>query len=103
MKSFRICIFQVEIRGDLVIPSVALSDEGTYSCRGTNEVGSRQMDVKLKVRQPPRFQRTPKNQTIRVGQEAIFDCEMLGNVAKFLLIIKIYQYKIPMKYLFKIF
>ena len=80
MKIRCLKIDQVEVRGDLLIPNVALTDEGTYSCRGDNSVGSRQMDVQLRVRQPPRFEQKPKNQTIRVGQEAVFDCKMLGIV-----------------------
>lgn len=69
---------KVEVQGNLRIPNVQLNDQGTYRCRGENTVGSIQMDVRLKVRQPPRFAVTPKNQTIRVGQEAKFECQMLG-------------------------
>ena len=66
------------IDGSLKIPNVQLNDRGTYRCRGENSVGSTQMDVKLKVRQPPRFSIAPQNLTIQAGQEATFNCQMRG-------------------------
>jgi hypothetical protein len=64
--------------GKLQITNVQLINEGVYRCRGENSVGSIQMDVRLKVRQPPTFSISPNNVTIRVGQEARFECQIDG-------------------------
>jgi hypothetical protein len=64
--------------GVLIISSVALSDEGVYTCTASNLVGVAVGNISLVVHERPRIDASPSNQIIHVNQSVDFYCNATG-------------------------
>ncbi|KAJ8038329.1 Down syndrome cell adhesion molecule-like [Holothuria leucospilota] len=65
--------FQKTMAG-LYISGVGLSDNGHYSCKAHNKVGSVEANGTLTVETPPVFTQGPTNQTVSEGAVVYFQC-----------------------------
>ncbi len=66
--------------GDLHINDVQRLDAGTYQCEVRNHAGRRESAAAtLTVHQKPRFEITPSNQQVKVGEDVEFVCRVNGD------------------------
>lgn len=66
--------------GNLRINEVQKQDAGTYQCEVRNLAGRRESIAStLTVHQKPRFEITPINQQVKVGEDAVFACVVNGD------------------------
>ncbi|KAK3606619.1 hypothetical protein CHS0354_011746 [Potamilus streckersoni] len=60
----------------LIISKLQVKDEGVYTCRATNELGTNDGFVEVKVKGPPQWRKEPlKSIRIPVGATAKFQCD----------------------------
>nr|CDS33135.1 roundabout 2 [Hymenolepis microstoma] len=68
------------IDGDLHISEVQRKDAGTYQCEVRNHAGRRESEAAtLTIHQKPRFEITPSNQLVKVGEDVEFVCRVNGD------------------------
>lgn len=65
--------------GNLLLRSTMIQDVGKYTCVATNKFGSSSSTVILTVNAPLSAHVEPAEQTIDVGEEAVFNCTVYGN------------------------
>lgn len=69
-----------QVDGDLHISEVQRRDAGTYQCEVRNRAGRRESEAAtLTVHQKPRFEITPSNQQVKVGEDVEFVCRVNGD------------------------
>ncbi|XP_026768070.3 hemicentin-1 isoform X3 [Pangasianodon hypophthalmus] len=64
--------------GSVRIESTQLTDAGRYYCSVSNEAGSDQRSMELRVYVGPSISPGPLNVTVTMGQRAVLGCESLG-------------------------
>lgn len=68
------------VDGDLHISEVQRRDAGTYHCEVRNRAGIRESEAAtLTVHQKPRFEITPSNQQVKMGEDVEFLCRVNGD------------------------
>ncbi|VDK33402.1 unnamed protein product [Taenia asiatica] len=68
------------VDGDLHISEVQRRDAGTYQCEVRNRAGIRESEAAtLTVYQKPRFEITPSNQQVKMGEDVEFVCRVNGD------------------------
>ncbi|VDD82880.1 unnamed protein product [Mesocestoides corti] len=68
------------VDGNLHIADVQRRDAGTYQCEVRNRAGRREsQSAVLTVHQKPRFEITPSNQQVKVGEDVEFVCRVNGD------------------------
>ncbi|XP_060737332.1 hemicentin-1 isoform X1 [Tachysurus vachellii] len=70
--------FVLLLDGSMRIESVQLTDAGRYYCSVSNEVGSDQRSMELRVYVGPSIKPGPFNVTVTMGQRAALGCESSG-------------------------
>ncbi|XP_035392059.1 hemicentin-1 [Electrophorus electricus] len=70
--------FILQTEGSVQIKSVQLSDAGRYYCSVSNEAGSDQRSMELRVYVGPSISPGPFNVTVTTGLRAVLSCESTG-------------------------
>ncbi|KAG7264141.1 hypothetical protein CRUP_024483 [Coryphaenoides rupestris] len=71
--------YEISEEHTLVIRSVRLSDEGSYTCVTENMVGRSEASATLVIHVPPGFALHPRNQVASVGRTVTFQCQASGS------------------------
>ncbi|RWS01419.1 Fibroblast growth factor receptor 3-like protein, partial [Dinothrombium tinctorium] len=78
--------FELKSNGDLYLENLSPSDEGNYTCVAANEHGTIEVSYRLELEDflahKPIFEDgKPANQTVTVGDTAIFECRFRSDVS----------------------